>query len=72
MVMEAKEIKYCTNVQESLLPNLTLRNSRIIESTFHVPHRLEGVLEVLDWDEMLAILWFIFLFCGCVGDFFDP
>lgn len=59
IVMEAKKIKYYTNVQESLLPNLTLRNSRIIKSSFHVPHRLEGVLEVLGWDEMLGILWFI-------------
>lgn len=37
--METKATKYRVNVQESTLPNLTLRNCRTVKSSFHVPHR---------------------------------
>lgn len=49
-VIESKEIKYCTNEQESLLPNL-MKKFRILEFSFHVPCRQKGVMKVEGQDK---------------------
>ena len=50
-------------------PSLTWRISIISRSSFHVPCRHKRFLDI--WvGKILGILWFIFMLCGCVSDFF--